>query len=135
MVRQDPFTIQLRFLTTEYTQPAIVGLDTGSREIGVAATTNGNVVFQAEVHLRTDIASKMRQRRQYRRNRRGRKTRYREVRYDNRRRKTGWLPSSLYSKAEATVKAHVSNVLAKLGLSDRTQVAMHAVRAGWVEVD
>jgi two-component system, NarL family, response regulator LiaR len=37
--------------------------------------------------------------------------------------------------AEKTVKAHVSNVLGKLGLSDRTQVAMHAVRAGWVEVD
>jgi DNA-binding NarL/FixJ family response regulator len=29
----------------------------------------------------------------------------------------------------------VSNILAKLGLSDRTQVAMHAVREGWVEVD
>jgi NarL family two-component system response regulator LiaR len=37
--------------------------------------------------------------------------------------------------SEKTVKAHVSNVLAKLGLSDRTQVAMHAVREGWVEVD
>ena len=37
--------------------------------------------------------------------------------------------------AEKTVKAHVSNVLGKLGLSDRTQVAMHAVRVGWVEVD
>jgi NarL family two-component system response regulator LiaR len=37
--------------------------------------------------------------------------------------------------SEKTVKAHVSNVLAKLGLSDRTQVAMHAVRAGWFEVE
>jgi NarL family two-component system response regulator LiaR len=37
--------------------------------------------------------------------------------------------------AEKTVKAHVSNVLSKLGLNDRTQVAMHAVRQGWVEVD
>jgi len=37
--------------------------------------------------------------------------------------------------SEKTVKAHVSNVLSKLGLSDRTQVAMHAVRQGWVEVD
>jgi two-component system, NarL family, response regulator LiaR len=37
--------------------------------------------------------------------------------------------------AEKTAKAHVSNILAKLGLSDRTQVAMHAVREGWVEVD
>jgi two-component system, NarL family, response regulator LiaR len=37
--------------------------------------------------------------------------------------------------SEKTVKAHVSNVLVKLDLSDRTQVAMHAVRAGWVEVE
>ena len=33
---------------------------------------------------------------------------------------------------EKTVKTHVSNVLAKLGLSDRTQVAVAAWREGWV---
>ena len=32
--------------------------------------------------------------------------------------------------AEKTVKAHVGNVLAKLGVSDRTQAALLAVRAG-----
>jgi two-component system, NarL family, response regulator LiaR len=37
--------------------------------------------------------------------------------------------------SQKTVKAHVSNILAKLDLSDRTQVAMRAVREGWVEVD
>jgi len=35
--------------------------------------------------------------------------------------------------AEKTVKTHVSNILGKLGLSDRTQVAVYAVREGWVE--
>src|SRR5262249_27974924 len=105
VVRQEPFTIQLRFLTTEYTQPAMVGVDTGSREVGVAATTNGQVLFQAEVHLRDDIGPKMVQRRMYRRNRRARKTRYRKPRWLNRRRPAGWLPPSLGSKAEATVKA------------------------------
>ena len=39
------------------------------------------------------------------RNRRARKTRYRQARFDNRRRPAGWLPPSLHSKAEATVKA------------------------------
>jgi NarL family two-component system response regulator LiaR len=34
--------------------------------------------------------------------------------------------------SEKTVKTHVSNVLTKLGLADRTQVALHAVRQGWV---
>lgn len=37
--------------------------------------------------------------------------------------------------SEKTVKAHVSNALGKLGLSDRTQLAMHAVRQGWVQVE
>ena len=34
--------------------------------------------------------------------------------------------------AEKTVKAHVSSILAKLGVSDRTQAALYAVRAGLV---
>ncbi len=105
VVRQEPFTIRLRFATQEHVQPAKVGVDTGSKVVGIAATTNGEVVFQAEVHLRDDITQKMTQRRHYRRNRRGRKTRYRQPRYANRRRPTGWLPPSIRSKAEATVKA------------------------------
>ena len=32
--------------------------------------------------------------------------------------------------AEKTVKTHVSHVLAKLGLTDRTQAALYAVREG-----
>jgi DNA-binding NarL/FixJ family response regulator len=35
--------------------------------------------------------------------------------------------------AEKTVKTHVGHVLAKLGVTDRTQAALHAVRAGMVE--
>jgi DNA-binding NarL/FixJ family response regulator len=35
--------------------------------------------------------------------------------------------------SEKTVKTHVSNVLAKLGLTDRTQAALYAVREGLVE--
>jgi DNA-binding NarL/FixJ family response regulator len=34
--------------------------------------------------------------------------------------------------SEKTVKTHVGHVLAKLGVSDRTQAALHAVRAGLV---
>lgn len=35
--------------------------------------------------------------------------------------------------AEKTVKAHVSAILAKLGVADRTQAALYAVRSGLVE--
>lgn len=105
VVQREPFTIRLRFKTSEYTQPVTVGVDTGSQTVGVAAITNGEAVYQAEVHLRTDISEKLTRRRQYRRSRRSRKTRYRPARFANRRRQDGWLPPSLRSKAEATIKA------------------------------
>ena len=34
--------------------------------------------------------------------------------------------------AEKTVKAHVSNLLAKMGVQSRTQAALYAVQKGWV---
>jgi len=105
VVCRDPFTIRLRFATKAHMQAARVGVDTGSKEVGIAAITNGEVVFQAEIHLRDDITEMLRQRRQHRRNRRARKTRYRQARSANRCRPAGWLPPSLHSKAEAIVKA------------------------------
>ena len=37
--------------------------------------------------------------------------------------------------AEKTVKTHVSNILAKLNVTDRTQAALYAVREGLVDAD
>ena len=81
VVSREPFTIQLRFQTTAHTQPATVGVDTGSKTVGLAVIANKEAVFQAEMHLRTEISGKLRQRRVYRRNRRARKTRYRAARW------------------------------------------------------
>ncbi len=105
VVRREPFTIRLRFATKAYVQEVVVGVDTGSKVVGVASTTNGEVVFQAQVHLRDDITEKLARRSLYRRARRTRKTRYRLARWRNRRRSRGWLAPSIRSKAEATVKA------------------------------
>ena len=105
VVRREPFTIRLRFATKAYVQEVVVGVDTGSKDVGVASTTNGEVVFQAEVHLRDDIAENLIQRSLYRRSRRTRKTRDRVARWRNRRRSAGWLAPSIRSKAEATVKS------------------------------
>jgi 5-methylcytosine-specific restriction endonuclease McrA len=105
IVRREPFTIRLRFAAREHVQPVKVGVDTGSKVVGIAATAHSEVVFQAEVHLRGDIAEEMVQRRQYRRLRRSRKTRYRPARWANRRRTEGWLSPSVRSKCDATTKA------------------------------
>ncbi len=137
LVSREPFTIQLRFETTTYTQPVTVGVDTGSKVVGIAATTNGEVVVQSEVHLRDDIHANMTQRRQYRRSRRERTTRYRPKRFANRRRKAGWLPPSVRSKAEATINAvrfvaclvPVSRVNVEVGSFD-TQKMQHPEVSG-----
>ncbi len=104
VVRHEPFTIQLRFETTSYTQSVTVGVDTGSKTVGIAAIANEETLLQAEVQLRTDISEKLTHRRTYRRTRRGRKTRYRVPRYANRTRKAGWLSPSVSSKLAATLK-------------------------------
>lgn len=105
MVLRSPLTIQLRFETTSYTQPVTVGVDTGSKMVGISATANQETLLQAEVQLRTDISEKLTQRRTYRKARRSRKTRYRAPRWANRRRPGGWLPPSVSSKLAATLKA------------------------------
>ena len=114
VVQRTPFTIRLKWDCEENTQKVRVGLDTGSKKAGISAVRkDGEVLYQSEVHLRTDIRSKMDRRRRYRRSRRSRKTRHREPKFDNRRRKEGWLPPSLKSKAESMVKAvkKVSEIL------------------------
>jgi NarL family two-component system response regulator LiaR len=37
--------------------------------------------------------------------------------------------------SEKTAKAHVSNILGKLGLEDRTQMAIYAIKNGLVDQD
>ncbi len=108
VVSRTPFTIRLCFEPSgSYAQHVRVGVDTGSKTIGVAAVANSRVLYQAEISLRTDIKRSLDQRRQYRRNRRNRKTRYRPARFNNRKRSGDWLAPSLRSKAESTVRAIV----------------------------
>ena len=59
VVRREPFTIQLRFETARYQQNVTVGVDTGSQVVGIAATANGRVLFQAEMQVRQDISENM----------------------------------------------------------------------------
>ena len=84
VVRKNPFTIQLLTATGESKQEVVAGMDSGSKKLGCTAITNGKVVYSSEVELRNDISTKMTRRRTYRRTRRGRKTRYRKPRFNNR---------------------------------------------------
>ena len=77
----SPFTIQLFYATGEATQKCNLGVDTGSRYLGLAITSKNNVIFKAEIALRQDIKSNLDTRRRYRRDRRNRKTRYRKPRF------------------------------------------------------
>ena len=104
VVRLQPFTIQLNYESTTYRQEVSLGIDAGSVHIGVSATTEKKELFAAEVVLRTDIVKKLASRLEMRRTRRNRKTRYRKPRFDNRRRKDGWLAPSIRYKVESHLK-------------------------------
>ena len=104
VVRLQPFTIQLDYERTTYKQEVSLGIDAGSVHIGVSATTEKKELFAAEVVLRTDIVKKLANRLEIRRTRRNRKTRYRKPRFDNRRRKEGWLAPSVRNKVESHLK-------------------------------
>ena len=95
VVHAVPFTLQLLHGSSGYRQEVELGVDAGTRHIGISATTEQEVLFEAEVHPRTDIGARLATRRQYRRARRSRKTRYRPARYANRKKPKGWLAPSV----------------------------------------
>ena len=100
VVHRCPFTVQLVYDSTDYTQPVSLGIDAGSRHIGVSATTETKVLYEADVTLRNDIVDLLSARRESRRARRSRKTRYRKPRFNNRTRKDGWLAPSIQQKMD-----------------------------------
>lgn len=98
--RRCPFTIQLLYETGENVQEITLGVDAGSKHIGLSATTENKELFAAEVELRNDIVKLLSSRRESRKARRSRKTRYRKPRFDNRRRREGWLAPSIKHKID-----------------------------------
>ena len=104
VARMVPFTIQLVYGSSGYKQEVSLGVDAGTHHIGVSATTEKSVVFEAEVQPRTDIQEVLATRTQLRRARRNRTTRYRKARFENRRKPEGWLAPSVQHKVEAHLK-------------------------------
>lgn len=104
VVSRVPFTVQLDYENTTYTQEVSLGIDAGSKHIGVSASSGKKELLAAQVELRSDVTKLLSNRRELRRTRRNRKTRYRKSRFDNRKRKDGWLAPSIEQKVESHLK-------------------------------
>ncbi len=102
--RGFPFTLILREAHPKaVVQPLRVKIDPGSRTSGLAVVndTTGEVVWAAELtHRGEQVHQALTKRREVRRERRSRHTRYRRPRWRNRRRPAGWLPPSLESRIQ-----------------------------------
>ena len=106
VVKRCPFTIQLLYTTTTYTQEITLGVDAGSKVIGLSASTPRKELYSSEVTLRNDIVKLLSLRREYRRSRRNRTTRYRAARFNNRvhSKNKGWLAPSIENKINTHIK-------------------------------
>lgn len=101
IVGYKPFTIQLCYATGEAKQEVTIGIDEGTRHVGIAIVSQGKVLAKGEVELRQDVHSLLMTRAQYRRGRRFRKTRHRKARFLNRKKPKGWLPPSIQAGVNA----------------------------------
>lgn len=123
IIQHRPFTIQLTMATGETIQENHLGIDVGSKHVGVAITSEEKVFAKGEIELRQDVKSLLETRKIYRRSRRSRKTRYRRCKftykskriYDIKKKKwikkkvqfestrpKGWLPPSIQSRVNNT---------------------------------
>jgi 5-methylcytosine-specific restriction endonuclease McrA len=113
VLRRYPFTIILRRDTElPVVRPLRLKIDPGSKVTGITIVDDatGTVVFAAEVaHRGQKIRAAVSDRRALRRARRNRKTRYRKPRFDDRRRRKGWLPPSIKSRV-ANIETWVSRL-------------------------
>jgi N6-L-threonylcarbamoyladenine synthase len=90
----------LLYETENKTQPVTLGIDAGSKTVGLSATTEKKELFAAELKPRNDVVKLLADRRALRRNRRSRKTRYRPPRFLNRHKNKpkGWRAPSVLIK-------------------------------------
>jgi len=100
IVRHTPFTIQLNYDASHRLQHVTLGMDAGSKTIGVSASTDTDEVLTLETKPRNDVVNLLSTRRQYRRSRRNRKTKYRQPRFNNQTKSKhkSWLAPSVEVK-------------------------------------
>jgi 5-methylcytosine-specific restriction endonuclease McrA len=111
VARHTPFVIRLvdRTVADSTVSPLQVKIDPGSRHSGMAVVATdahgrvrGLVSVQVD-HRGQQITKNMKARAAFRRRRRAANLRYRQPRFDNRRKPAGWLPPSLRHRVDGTV--------------------------------
>lgn len=100
-----PFTIQLTYATSGYKQEVVLGVDAGTKHVGLSATTKSKELYASEIILRSDIVELLSSRRESRRRRRNR-LRYRKPRFMNRikTKKEEWVAPSVRQKIDSHLK-------------------------------
>lgn len=70
VVNLCPFTIRLTYVTSDYKQEIVLGVDAGTKHVGLSATTKSKELYSSEVILRNDIVDLLSTRRELRKTRR-----------------------------------------------------------------
>ena len=106
VVKRTPFTIKLLHGSAGYKQPITLGVDAGSKHVGLSASTEKRELYSEEFTPRNDVVELLSTRRQNRRSRRNCKTRYRAPRFNNRvhSKHKGWLAPSV----EVKIQEHIT---------------------------
>lgn len=107
VLQRTPFTIKLLHHAGGYKQPITLGVDAGSKHIGLSACTETKELYKEELTPRNDVVKLLSKRRECRRGRRHRKTRYRAPRFNNRvhSKHKGWLAPSVEVKIQEHITA------------------------------
>ncbi len=103
VVKARPFTIQLMYETPMYTQPGVIGLDSGYSNVGFSAVNATKELIAGELTLLQGQVERNKERAMYRRQRRNR-LRYRAKRFNNRKKPAGWLAPSLQNKLDTHIR-------------------------------
>lgn len=119
---RTPFTIQMVVPTTHYTQEVLLCVDAGSKAIGITSGGTRKELLAEEVKPRNDVVDNLSTRREFRRARRNRKTRYRKPRFNNRvhSKHKGWLAPSV----EVKIQEHVTAIKQICNLLPVTKVVV-----------
>lgn len=117
VVNTCPFTIKLTYKTSDYKQEIVLGVDAGTKHVGLSATTKSKELYSGEVILRNDVVELLSTRRESRRARRNR-LRYRKPRFENRVKSKhhGWVAPSVRHKVDAHIRV-IDNICSTLPIS------------------